>query len=340
MEHNDEKALLFHENWTSLEKFGKLEFDSTSNDSYGKFVLDSLCKGFGVTIGHSLRRVLLSSLINIASYAVRIEGISHEYESIRGVKEDILQILLNIKEIVFKPHVNEDICLELEATGPKRVTAKEIDTKGMVTVVNENQTICSLEQGAKIKIYLYLRMSRGFVTSEDNFTSDMPEGTIFLDSNHSPVQRISYEVQNTSVEKRTNYDKLIFELWTNGALDPRDAVCYAGKILCEYYRPFINFDEELVTIDKKEEEEAIPEENPNLKRTIDELELSVRSLNCLKSAKIQTIKDLVMKTENDILKTKNFGRKSLKEIKQLLASMGFNFGMTFDDSTEAENFDQ
>lgn len=331
MKQSDEKALLFHENWTSLGSFGDLTFDPSSNDSYGKFVLDPLYKGFGVTIGHSLRRVLLSSLISMAAYAVRIEGISHEYEIIRGVKEDVLQILLNIREVVFKPYINEDICLELEVNKSKQVTARDIVTKGLVEIINPESPICFLEKDIDLKIFIYLKMNRGFVTSENNFSSDLPEGSIFLDSNHSPIQKVFYEVQDTRVEKQTDYDKLVFELWTNGAINPQDAICYAAKILCEYYRTFINFDEEIVSVQRDDEDVSLPDENPNFQRSVDELELSIRSLNCLKNANIKTIKELAAKSEAEILKTKNFGKKSLLEIKQVLHSMGFDFGMNFDD---------
>ena len=331
MKQNDEKALLFHENWTSLGSFGNLTVDSSSNDSYGKFILEPLYKGFGITIGHSLRRVLLSSLISMAAYAIRIEGVAHEYETIRGVREDVLQILLNIKEVIFKPFVNEDICLELEVNKSKQVIAKDIATKGLVEIINPKTPICFLENDIDLKIYIYLRMNRGFITSKNNFVSDLPAGTIFLDSNHSPVQKISYEVQDTRVEKQIDYDKLVFELWTNGAIDPKDAVCYAAKILCEYYRTFINFDEEIVSVQRGEEDIPLLDENPNFQRSVEELELSVRSLNCLKNANIKTIKELAVKTESEILKTKNFGKKSLLEIKQVLNSMGFDFGMNLDD---------
>ena len=337
MKHNDEKALLFHENWTSLGEVGKLVFDESTNNTYGKFILEPLYKGFGTTIGHSMRRVLLSVLVNIAVYAVRIDGVLHEYETIRGVREDVLQILLNIKEIVFHPYMNEDICLELEVKGPNQVTAKDINTRGLVSIINPSQVICSLDTEKTIKIEFYLRMGRGFVSSENNFVKDLPKGVIFLDSNHSPIRNITYEVQNTRFDQDINYEKLNFELWTNGAIEPQDAVCYGAKILCEYYRNFINFDESITSSITKKKQEDLPEENPNFQRNVEELELSFRSLNCLKNADIKTIKELVMKEEEEVLKIKNFGQKSLKEIKEVLSSMGFRFGMTFDDDIDNRN---
>ena len=333
---NDANALLFHKNWTGLEIPESVSFDNLSNDNYGKFTLDPLHKGFGVTVGHSLRRVLLSSLVNVAVYAVKIEGVGHEYESISGIREDVLQIVLNIKELAFKAHLDDDICLKLQAKGPKLVTAKDIDTQGLLTIIDENKVICSLEENAEINMSLYLRMNRGFVSAEENFTEDMSVGTIFLDSNHSPIKKVAYEVQDTKLGKKSDHDKLIFEIWTNGGISPIDAVCFASKILRDYYKAFVNFDEKKVVIEKPEDTVTEKEENPHLTRSIEELELSVRSAHCLKAIKIKTIQDLVQKTESDMLKTKNFGRKSLKEIKSILSSMGLKLGMELQDIDETK----
>ena len=309
--------------------------DNTSNDFYGKFIpLEPLHKGFGVTIGHSLRRVLLSSLVSTAVYAVKIEGVSHEYESIRGVREDVLQIILNIKEVVFKANVSEDIILKLEAKGAQQVTAKQIQNQGLVSIINEDKVLCSLEQDANIEITLYLKMNRGLVSSEENFTEDMPIGTIFLDSNHSPIQKIYYEVQDTLVGKKTDQDRLTFELWTNGSIEPINAISYASKILIDYYRVFINFDEKKVVAKEPKQLVAVKTENDHLKRSINELELSVRAVHCLEAIGIKTIKDLAEKTELEMLKLQNFGKKSLEEIKKILASMGLNFGSKFDDESK------
>ena len=276
-------ALLFSQNWEAIEKPNSIVIDEASNDSYGKFILEPLHKGFGVTIGHSLRRVLLSSLVGTAIYAIKIEGISHEYESIRGVREDILQIILNLKEVIFKANISEDITLKLEVTGAQQVTAKQIITQGKVSIANEDKILCSLEQGAKIEMTLYLKMNRGLVSSEENFAEDMPIGTIFLDSNHSPIQKISYEVQDTLVGKKTDHDRLVFEIWTNGGIEPVNAISYAAKILTDYYKIFINFDEKsVVAIEEIKPLETPPKvENDHLKRSINELELSVRAVNCL-----------------------------------------------------------
>ena len=251
-------ALLFCQAWEAIEKPDFIAIDSASNDSYGKFTLEPLHKGFGVTIGHSLRRVLLSSLVGTAVYAVKIEGVSHEYESMRGVREDVLQIILNIKEVVFKANVSKDITLKLEAKGPQQVLAKQIQTQGLVSIANEEKVLCSLEQDAKIDITLYLKMNRGLVSSEENFTEEVPMGTIFLDSNHSPIQKISYEVQDTLAGKRTDHDKLIFEVWTNGGIEPVNAISYAAKILTDYYKIFINFDEKSVVKEEPKQLLKVP----------------------------------------------------------------------------------
>ena len=331
---NLQDALLFSQNWEAIDKPNSIAVDPTSNDSYGKFLLEPLHKGFGVTIGHSLRRVLLSSLVGTAVYAVKIEGVSHEYESIRGVREDVLQILLNLKEVIFKANMSEDVTLKLEAEGAQQVTAKQIQTQGVVGIINEDKVLCSLEQNAKIEMTLYLKMNRGLVSSEENFTEDMPVGTIFLDSNHSPIQRISYEVQDTLVGKKNDHDKLVFELWTNGGIEPVNAMSYAAKILIDNYRVFINFDEKSTVVKEPKPLAPVQTENDHLKRGINELELSVRAVNCLKAIGVNTIKDLVQKTEPEMLKLKNFGKKSLSEIKKVLASMGLQFELKFDEDSE------
>lgn len=305
------------------------------DESYGKFIFEPLHKGFGITIGHSMRRVLLSSLRGSAVYGVKIEGVSHEFETIKGIREDVLEIILNLKGLEIRQFEEETLALELVAAGPKTVTGADISTFGKVEIMNPDHVICSLDQDATIEMNLFVKMNRGFVSAEENSDSDLPLGTIFLDSNHSPVKRVQYEITNTRVGQQTDYERLVFQLWTNGGVRPDDAMGYAAKILKEYLNPFINFDED--TIKPAEEEEIEGEEkvyeNPHLYRSVNELELSVRSINCLQNAKIETIGDLVQKTEAEMLKTKNFGRKSLQEIKTVLASMGLTLGM------KLENFD-
>ncbi len=305
------------------------------DEAYGKFIFEPLHKGFGITIGHAMRRVLLSSLRGCAVYGVKIEGVSHEFETIKGIREDVLEIILNLKGLELRQFEEEELALELVAAGPKVVTGADISTFGKVEVMNPEHVICTLDQDATLEMNLFVKMNRGFVSAEENSDSDLPIGTIFLDSNHSPVKRVQYEITNTRVGQQTDYERLVFQLWTNGGVRPDDAMGYAAKILKEYLTPFINFDEDSIKPIEEDEGEGEEKvyENPHLYRSVNELELSVRSINCLQNAKIETIGDLVQKTEAEMLKTKNFGRKSLQEIKTVLASMGLTLGM------KLENFD-
>ncbi|MCP4750256.1 MAG: DNA-directed RNA polymerase subunit alpha [Proteobacteria bacterium] len=320
---------MLQKNWEGLEIPKKLEVVRESfSETYGRFILEPLQKGFGVTVGNSIRRVLLSSLRGCAVFGVKIEGVSHEFETIKGIREDVLQIILNLKGLQIRQFEEDDIVLELIAAGPKVVTGADISTLGKVEVMNPDHVICQLDQEATLEMSLFVRINRGFISAEENNDKDLPVGTIFLDSNHSPVKRVQYEITNTRVGQKTDYEKLTMQLWTNGGVRPDDAMAYAAKILKENFNPFINFDEDAIRpIQKTVEEEEKIYENPHLYRSVNELELSVRSINCLQNAKIDTIGDLVQKTEAEMLKTKNFGRKSLQEIKTVLASMGLTLGM-------------
>jgi DNA-directed RNA polymerase subunit alpha len=325
----ENKEDVLQKNWEGLEIPNSVVVETSSIDEkYGRFILEPLHKGFGVTIGHALRRVMLSSICGSAVYGVKIEGVSHEFETIKGVREDVLQIILNLKELDIMQHITEDCALELIVEGPMVVTGADISTFEKADVKNGSHVICHLDEGATLEMTLYIRIGRGFISAEDNYNADLPIGTIFLDSNHSPVKRVKYEIDNTRVGQKTDYEKLDFKVWTNGGVRPDDAISYGAKILKEYFSPFLNFDEDAITptVEDKEEEEK-PLENPNLHRSVNELELTVRSINCLQNAKIDTIGDLVQRTEAEMLKTKNFGRKSLQEIKTVLASMGLTLGM-------------
>lgn len=330
---NIEDLDLMRKNWEGLEMPENLGVAHDSfSEQYGKFILDPLHKGFGITIGHSLRRILMSSLCGSAVFGTKIEGVSHEFETIKGVREDVTQIILNLKELEVRQHDDEVIALELIAEGPKVVTAADISTLGKVEITNPDHVICHLDEGATIEMTLYVRYGRGFISAEENYDSDLPIGTIFLDCNYSPIKRVKYDVTNTRVGQKTDFDKLIFELWTNGSVKPEDAMAYSSKILKNHLELFINFDEDAIKpVEEEVEEEEKPFENPHLYRSVNELELSVRSINCLQNAKIETIGDLVQKTEAEMLKTKNFGRKSLQEIKTVLASMGLTLGMKLDN---------
>jgi DNA-directed RNA polymerase subunit alpha len=325
---------MYTRNWETLQRPKRIEVESESqSNTYGKFVIEPLEKGFGITIGHALRRVLLSSLQGCAVIAVKIEGVSHEFESMDGIQEDVVQIILNLKALQFKQIEEGVLELELVGAGPCTLTGADIVTGGRVEILNPEQVIATLDDGAELEMRIYVAMNRGYVTSEENHDAGLPAEVIYLDSVHTPIKRINYEVQHARVGQRTDYDNLLFEIWTNGALSPTDSLAYAAKILKEYMNIFINFD------DEEDDYPSVPAEiqpgvvNENLYRSVSELELSVRSINCLQNAKIETIGELVQKTEQEMLKTKNFGRKSLNEIKHILASMGLSLGM------KLENFD-
>ena len=332
-EESTDENPFFAKNWMSIAKPKKLQFESQNLKSdYAKFSLDPLEPGFGTTIGHSLRRVLLSSIRGSAVFAVQIDGVTHEFSNIPGIVEDMVQVILNIKELQVEQFVDEVVELELIGEGPCVIKAGDISTFEKAEILNPDLVLATLQNGATVSMTMYSRFNKGYVTSEDNQHEDLPVGTIFLDSNHSPVSRINYDVVNSRVDQKTDYDRLNFELWTNGSVKPTDCLAYAAKIIKEHMDVFINFDESSI---KDEPEEEIEEEplNENLYRSVSELELSVRSINCLQNAKIETIGDLVQKSEQAMLKTKNFGRKSLNEIKVILTEMGLSLG------TELENFD-
>ena len=332
-EESTDENPFFAKNWMLIAKPKKLQFESQNLKSdYAKFSLDPLEPGFGTTIGHSLRRVLLSSIRGSAVFAVQIDGVTHEFSNIPGIVEDMVQVILNIKELQVEQFVDEVVELELIGEGPCVIKAGDISTFEKAEILNPDLVLATLQKGATVSMTMYSRFNKGYVTSEDNQHEDLPVGTIFLDSNHSPVNRINYDVVNSRVDQKTDYDRLNFELWTNGSVKPIDCLAYTAKIIKEHMDVFINFDESSI---KDEPEEEIEEEplNENLYRSVSELELSVRSINCLQNAKIETIGDLVQKSEQAMLKTKNFGRKSLNEIKVILTEMGLSLG------TELENFD-
>jgi len=329
----EEENPFFAKNWMAIAKPSKLQFEQDSlKADYGKFTIDPLEPGFGMTIGHSLRRVLLSSIRGSAVFAVQIDGVTHEFSNIPGIVEDMVQVILNIKELKIEQFVDEIIELELIGEGPCVIKAGDISTFEKARILNPDLVLATLQKGATVSMTMYSRFNKGYITSEENQQEELPVGTIYVDSNHSPVTRINYDVENSRVDQKTDYDRLNFELWTNGSVNPTDSLAYAAKIIKEHMDVFINFDESRI---KDEPEEEIEDEplNENLYRSVSELELSVRSINCLQNAKIETIGDLVQKSEQAMLKTKNFGRKSLNEIKVILTDMGLSLGTTL------ENFD-
>jgi len=332
-----EENPFFAKNWMSIAKPTKLQFEPDSlKADYGKFTIDPLEPGFGMTIGHSLRRVLLSSIRGSAVFAVQIDGVTHEFSNIPGIVEDMVQVILNIKELQIEQFVDEVVELELIGEGPCVIKAGDISTFGKAEILNPDLILATLQKGATVSMTMYSRFNKGYITSEENQQEELPVGTIYLDSNHSPVTRINYEIENSRVDKKTDYDRLNFELWTNGSVKPSDSLAYAAKIIKEHMDVFINFDESRI---KDEPEVEVEDEplNENLYRSVSELELSVRSINCLQNAKIETIGDLVQKSEQEMLKTKNFGRKSLNEIKVILTDMGLSLGTSLDNFDPMNN---
>lgn len=318
-------------NWRDLIKPKRVKITPETHDGYyGKFVCEPLERGFGITIGNALRRVLLSSLYGAAATSAKIDSVTHEFTTIPGVLEDVADILLNIKEVCFKMEDMGPRTVRIDASGECVVKAADIITDGSVVALNPEHHIATLSEDGKLTMEITVRMGKGYVPSELNKEEDMPLGTIPLDAVFSPIKKVNYIVGNARVGQKTDYDKLTLEVWTNGSVLPEDAVGYAAKVLKEQFSLFVNFDEEVVIEERAEKEE--PEINQNLFRSVDELELSVRSANCLKNAHIKYISDLVQKTEAEMLKTKNFGRKSLNEIKEILAEMGLSLG------TKLENF--
>ncbi len=323
-------------NWRELIRPKRIEIQQGSyTNSYGKFVCEPLERGFGVTIGNSLRRILLSSLQGAAIVSVSFDGVLHEFSTIPGVQEDVTDIILNLKEVKLKLLEGEEAVVHLtkEVEGP--VTAADIDTHGLVEILNPDMTIGTLNKEAKLHMEMVVRCGKGYVPAEGNKTKEMDVGMIAIDAIFSPIQKVNFVVTNARVGQITDYDKLTLEVWTDGSLLPEDAVAYAAKILKEQMTPFINFEEEPEPVE--DEEEAEEEKlNENLFRPVSELELSVRSANCLKNANIRLIGELVQKSEQEMLKTKNFGRKSLNEIKSILEEMGLSLGMVVENFPPAE----
>ena len=318
-------------NWRDLIKPRRMEIDQESlSQTYGKFVAEPLERGFGTTLGNSLRRVLLSSLQGAAITAVKIDGVEHEFTTVPEVTEDVTDIVLNLKEVLLRMHTNEQKTLRIEVEGPKEVKAGDIIADDQVEILNPGHHICTLSEGGKLRMEMTCRRGRGYVPAVNNKNPGDPIGTIPIDALFSPIRKVNYQVTNARVGQVTDYDKLSLEVWTDGSVTPQDALAYAAKIIKEQLTVFINFDEteEPVIAEAPKEEAKL---NENLFRSVDELELSVRSANCLQQANIKTIGDLVQRTEAEMLKTKNFGRKSLKEIKEILAEMGLSLGMKLDN---------
>jgi len=329
-----------HRNWRRLIRPRGLEFDREEvSPTYGKFVARPLERGFGITLGNSLRRVLLSSLQGAAVTSIQVDNVLHEFTSIPGVKEDITDIILNLKQLRLKLHEGDSDTIRLEVSGEKEVRAKDLVTSEKLEVLNPDLHIATVGPEGKLKVTMAVRMSKGYVPAEQNKRPEDPVGVIPIDSIHTPIVRCNYNVTNARVGQRTDYDRLTMDLTTDGSVRPDDALAFAAKILKEQLQIFINF-EELPEPEEMEISEEKPALNENLYRRVDELELSVRSANCLQNANIKYIGELCQKSEQEMLKTKNFGRKSLNEIKEILSSMGLSLGMKLDGFTieDAERF--
>ncbi|MEM6294970.1 MAG: DNA-directed RNA polymerase subunit alpha [Myxococcota bacterium] len=313
-------------NWRDLIRPKKLDADNDSlSDAYGKFTCEPLERGYGITLGNSLRRVLLSSLQGAAVTSVRIEGALHEFTTIEGVVQDVTDIILNVKALRLRMDDATPRTIVIDKQGEGEVKAADIQFPTGLHVLDPEQPIATLSNGGHLKMEMTVEMGRGYATADQNKKDGQPIGVIPIDSLFSPIHKVNYRVTNARVGQRTDYDRLVLEVWTDGSVRPDDAVAFAAKILKEQLSIFINREEiEEATTQEPSEEDKL---NEYLWRSVDELELSVRSANCLQNANIHYIGDLVQKTEAEMLKTKNFGRKSLKEIKEILAQMGLSLGM-------------
>ncbi|MFV0389526.1 MAG: DNA-directed RNA polymerase subunit alpha [Pyrinomonadaceae bacterium] len=319
-------------NWTDFQIPSRLNVDSdTLTERYGKFYAQPFERGFGTTIGNSIRRALLSSIEGAAITAVKIEGVEHEFSSINGVTEDATDVILNLKQVPFKLHSDEPKTLTIRKSGEGEVTSADIEADADVEILDSEIHIATLSKGGELNIEMRLKRGRGYVSAEYNGDEDLSLGYIPIDSVHTPIKKVNYDVSKTIQGSNTEFDILTIEVWTDGSVKPDDAIGLAAKLVKEHMSIFINFEED-------EEEFAYEDiarppllRNDLLDRSVEELELSVRSYNCLKNADVRTIRDLIRRTEKDMLGTKNFGKKSLNEIKDMLHGMGLDFGMEFDE---------
>jgi len=317
--------------WRGFQRPKRLECNhETLSPTFGLFYAQPFERGFGTTIGNAMRRVLLSSIEGAAVTAVKIEGVLHEFSSLPGVVEDTTDIILNLKQIPIKLNVDHPETITLRCEGPREVKAGDIVASANVEILDPEVHIATLSEEGRLHMEMRVKQGRGYVSADRNFDADLEIGYIPIDSVHSPVRKVNYTVEDARLGQTTDYDKLTVEVWTNGSVLPQDAVALASKLIKDHLSIFINFEETLVAGEEEINSEA-ERLNENLSRSVDELELSVRSYNCLKNANIRSIGELVQKTEAEMLKTKNFGRKSLNEIKEILTSMGLSLGMKIND---------
>ncbi len=317
----------YYKFWHDLIKPKSFEIDRDSlTGRYGKFSIRPLEKGYGITLGNSMRRVLLSSMMGSAVSAVKIENVLHEFSTMADVIEDVTDIILNLKEVRFTQHTAEPQTLTISKNGPGKVTAGDIQTNDKIQVLNKDHHIATLGDNANFVAQIQVTFGRGYVPAEEQEKDVLGVGTIAMDALYSPITRVNYNVSNARVGQRTDYDALSLEVWTDGSVRPEESVALSAKIMKEQMQVFINFDEDVAPVEEKPEKQNT-QLNENLFRSVDDLELSVRSANCLKNANIRHIGELVVRSEAEMLKTKNFGRKSLNEIKEILTEMGLGLGM-------------
>jgi DNA-directed RNA polymerase subunit alpha len=324
--------------WKGFQRPKRLDFErETLTDRFGRFYAQPFERGFGTTVGNALRRVLLSSIEGAAITAVQIDGVMHEFSPIKGVVEDATDIILNLKQLPLKCHVDYTKTLTVRADKPGPVRAKDIEVDQDVEILEPEAHIATVSEGGKLHMQLRIKRGRGYVAADRNFDEDLGIGWIPIDSVHSPVKKVNYLVEAARLGQTTDYDKLTLEVWTNGSVTPGDAVSLAAKLVRDHLNIFINLDDdEDEEVDITTEPARIGVANEHLDKSVEELELSVRSYNCLKNANIRTIRELVQKTETDMLKTKNFGRKSLNEIKEILQTMGLSLGMKLDQPSAVD----
>ena len=319
--------------WKGFQRPKRLEFErETLTDRFGRFSAQPFERGFGTTIGNAVRRVLLSSIEGAAVVAVKIEGIQHEFSPIPGVVEDATDIILNVKQVPLRMHVDHPKNLLLTSDKVGEVKARDIQTDPDVEILEPDAHIATIGEGGRLQMELRVRQSRGYVSADKNFDDDLGVGWIPIDSVHSPVKKVNYLVEAARLGQTTDYEKVTLDVWTNGAITPRDAVSLASKLIQDHLKIFISMDDPIEQAQEFLVEQPKLTSNENLEKSVEELELSVRSYNCLKNADIKTITELVQKTEAEMLKTKNFGRKSLNEIKEILANMGLSLGMRLDQT--------
>jgi DNA-directed RNA polymerase subunit alpha len=317
--------------WKGFQRPKRLEFErETLTDRFGRFYAQPFERGFGTTVGNALRRVLLSSIDGAAVTAVKIDGVLHEFSPIPGVVEDATDIILNLKQIPLKMHVDTTKTLYLRVDKSGEVKARDIEADADIEILEPDAHIATVAEGGKLHMEMRVKRGRGYVAADKNFDEDLGIGWIPIDSVHSPIKKVNYLVEAARIGQATDYDKLTIDVWTNGSVTPRDAVSLSAKLIRDHLNIFINLEDAGDLQQDLASEQGARPLNENLDKSVEELELSVRSYNCLKNANIRTIRELVQKTEGEMLKTKNFGRKSLNEIKEILSGMGLSLGMRLD----------